>query len=71
MRASSSAISSRETGKVFQVGSQQRSECGLRFLKAIAIVQSGRLGDKIKATASIGGGPVGRPVRRDRTAEGP
>ena len=48
----------KETGKVFQVGSQQRSEFDQRFLKAIAIVQSGRLGDKIKATASIGGAPV-------------
>ena len=34
----------KETGKVFQVGSQQRSENELRFLKAIAFVQSGRLG---------------------------
>ncbi len=31
-------------GKTFQVGTQQRSEFDLRFLKAVAIAQSGRLG---------------------------
>lgn len=45
----------KETGRVFQVGTQQRSENDNRFLKAIAIVQSGRLGKKIKAHAAIGG----------------
>ena len=35
----------KETGtRVFQVGTQQRSENDARFLKAIAIVKSGRLG---------------------------
>lgn len=46
-----------ETGRVFQVGTQQRSENDLRFLKAIAIVQSGRLGDKVNAYVAIGGAP--------------
>ena len=46
-----------ETGKVFQVGTQQRSENDLRFLKAIAIVQSGRLGKNVNAYVAIGGAP--------------
>jgi predicted dehydrogenase len=45
----------KKSGRVFQVGTQQRSENGSRFLKAIAIVQSGRLGKNIKAHAAIGG----------------
>ena len=50
-----------ETGRVFQVGTQQRSENENRFLKAIAIVQSGRLGKKVNAHVAIGGGEVGGP----------
>ena len=44
----------KETGAVFQVGTQQRSEYGLCFLKAAAIVRSGRLGKKVKALSSVG-----------------
>ena len=51
----------KESGRVFQVGTQQRSEHGLLFLKAIAIVQSGRLGKKVNADIAIGGGMVGGP----------
>jgi len=50
-----------ETGRVFQVGTQQRSEDELRFLKAIAIVQSGRLGKNVNAYVAIGGSPVEGP----------
>jgi predicted dehydrogenase len=49
-----------ETGRVFQVGTQQRSSGNL-FLTAIAIVQSGRLGDSVNAHIAIGGGPQGGP----------
>ncbi len=51
----------KDTGRVFQVGTQQRSENDSRFLKAIAIVQSGRLGKTVKAHVAIGGGPIGGP----------
>jgi myo-inositol 2-dehydrogenase / D-chiro-inositol 1-dehydrogenase len=51
----------KETGRVFQVGTQQRSEHDLLFLKAIAIVKSGRLGSRVNAHAAIGGTPVGGP----------
>src|SRR5690606_541636 len=49
------------TRRIFQVGTQQRSEDALRFLKAIAIVQSGRLGKNVNAYVAIGGGPTGGP----------
>jgi predicted dehydrogenase len=45
-----------ETGRVFQVGTQQRSSKD-KFLKAIAIVQSGRLGNNVNAYVAIGGAP--------------
>jgi myo-inositol 2-dehydrogenase/D-chiro-inositol 1-dehydrogenase len=49
-----------ETGRVFQVGTQQRSSKD-KFLKAIAIVQSGRLGKNVNAYVAIGGAPTGGP----------
>ncbi|MEZ6144960.1 MAG: Gfo/Idh/MocA family oxidoreductase [Planctomycetaceae bacterium] len=50
-----------ETGRVFQVGTQQRSENESKFLEAIAIVQSGRLGKNVNANVAIGGGPAEGP----------
>lgn len=52
-----------ETGRIFQVGTQQRSENSLRFLQAIAIVKSGKLGNKVNAFAAIGGAPTGGPFK--------
>jgi len=49
----------KQTRRVFQVGTQQRS--GRQFLQAIAIARSGRLGKTLKATCYIGGGPTGGP----------
>ncbi len=43
----------KETGKILQVGTQQRSEMGLRFLRAVATVHSGRLGNIKKVTVSL------------------
>ena len=51
----------KESGKVFQVGSQQRSEFNQLFLKAIAIVQSGRLGKNVKAHVAVGSSGRGGP----------
>ncbi|MFK7818403.1 MAG: Gfo/Idh/MocA family oxidoreductase [Planctomycetaceae bacterium] len=48
----------KETGRVFQVGTQQRSEMGLKFLRAAAIVREGRIGELKKVTCAIGGGPT-------------
>lgn len=46
----------RKTGRIFQVGTQQRSE--ELFIKAIALIRAGRIGDVTKAICSIGGGPT-------------
>lgn len=48
-----------ETKRVFQVGTQQRSD--RRFLQAVALARSGRLGKTLTATCSIGSGPQGGP----------
>ncbi len=44
-----------QTGRVFQVGTMQRTESGQRFLKAIALVRAGRIGKVKKVTCGIGG----------------
>ncbi len=46
----------KETGRIVQVGTQQRSTFNL-FTKAIAIVADGRLGKINRITAGIGGAP--------------
>lgn len=47
----------KETGRVLQVGTQQRSEDNNMFLKAVAMVQAGRIGKVKRVTCAIGGGP--------------
>ncbi len=46
-----------ETGRIVQVGTQQRSTFNL-FTKAMAIVAEGRLGNITKITTAIGGAPT-------------
>lgn len=43
----------KETGRVFQVGTMQRTENDLRFLKAIALVRAGRIGTVKKVICGI------------------
>ncbi len=45
----------KQTGRVFQVGTMQRTESDQRFLKAIAIIRDGRIGDLVKVTCGING----------------
>ena len=59
----------KETGKVFQVGTQQRSEMNLNFLRAVAIVQSGRLGKNVNAYVAIGGAPKGDVIKSEEVPE--
>ncbi len=52
----------KETNRVFQVGTQQRSEMSAgaiknQFLKAVAIARSGRLGKITRVQCAIGGAP--------------
>ena len=51
----------KETGKVFQVGTQQRTEMDQKFLKAIAMVQGGYVGDNVSAHIAIGAAPGDGP----------
>lgn len=48
-----------ETGRVFQVGTQQRSADG--FLKAVGLAREGRIGKVLRVTVAIGGAPGGGP----------
>lgn len=54
-----------KTKRIFQVGTQQRSEFQGRFLKAIAIARSGRLGDKLHAISSVGTATAGGPFKTE------
>jgi predicted dehydrogenase len=51
----------RETGRVFQVGTQQRSEYDARFLTAVAMVRSGRLGRIRRVEIGLEKGEAGGP----------
>lgn len=45
----------KQTGRVFQVGTMQRTESGHRFIQAVAMVRAGRIGEVKKVTCGIGG----------------
>lgn len=51
----------KQSGRVFQVGTQQRSEYGSAFLEAVAIARGGLLGKNLTARASVGPGTAGGP----------
>lgn len=51
----------KQTGRVFQVGTMQRTENEHRFIKAIALIREGRIGDIRKVTCGINGA-TGSPV---------
>ena len=57
-----------KTGRVFQVGTMQRSMN--LFMYAVAIVQSGRLGDNVVAHCGIDGAPKGGPYENTAVPEG-
>ncbi len=56
----------KETGRIVQVGTQQRSDHNHVFLLAVALVQSGRIGKIKKVTAAIGGAPSGGPFPKEK-----
>ncbi|MEZ6104931.1 MAG: Gfo/Idh/MocA family oxidoreductase [Pirellulaceae bacterium] len=45
----------KETGRIFQVGTMQRSESDQRFLQAVALVKHGRIGQVQRVTCGING----------------
>jgi predicted dehydrogenase len=53
-----------ETKRVFQVGTQQRSEMHLNFLKAVAMVRDGRIGQVKRAICDIGHEGPGGPFKK-------
>jgi predicted dehydrogenase len=59
----------KETKRVVQVGTQQRSDHNRVFLLAVAMVRSGRIGKIRKVTAAIGGGPSGGPFPKEQPPE--
>jgi myo-inositol 2-dehydrogenase / D-chiro-inositol 1-dehydrogenase len=59
----------RETGRVFQVGTQQRSEDQGMFLKAVALARSGRLGRRLHAISSVGTAETGGPFNAQPVPE--
>jgi len=54
----------KQTGRVVQVGTQQRSENHNMFLKAVALCHAGRLGKIKKVSCAIGGAPSGGPFKK-------
>jgi len=59
----------KETKRVFQVGTQQRSEDNNMFLKAVALAQGGRLGKLQRVEVAIGGGSKGGPFKKEAPPE--
>ncbi len=55
----------KQTGRVFQVGTQQRSEMGQRFLQAIALTRDGRIGKVKRVQVIIGGAPESGPLKTE------
>jgi predicted dehydrogenase len=54
----------RETKRVLQVGTQQRSEDRNRFLTAVALVREGRIGKVTRVTCAIGGAPSSKTLAK-------
>jgi predicted dehydrogenase len=60
----------KETGRVFQVGTMQRTESEQRFLKAVALVKQGRIGTVNKVTCGIEGFESSPPIPEAPVPEG-
>jgi predicted dehydrogenase len=54
----------KKTGRVFQVGTQQRSD--KKFLTAVALARSGRLGKELTATCCLGKGASSKPFETSK-----
>lgn len=61
---------SRETGKILQTGTQQRTEMAGRFRLACDLIRNGRVGQVRKITTLIGGNPTGGPFPAQPVPDG-
>jgi predicted dehydrogenase len=59
-----------ETGRVFQVGTMQRTESEQRFLMAIALIRDGRIGQVKKVTCGIDRMEASPPIPEAAVPEG-
>ena len=59
-----------ETERVFQVGTQQRTEMGKRFLQAIALIRDDRIGDVKRVICNIGGSTDSGPIEEAPVPDG-
>ncbi|TWT40094.1 Inositol 2-dehydrogenase [Thalassoglobus neptunius] len=59
-----------KTGRVFQVGTMQRTESGQRFLQAVALIKNGRIGKVKKVTCGINGMQASPVIPEVKTPEG-
>ena len=55
----------KDSGRVMQVGTQQRTSPNL-FLKAVAMIKNGRLGEIQRVQCAIGGAPVSGPLKKEQ-----
>jgi predicted dehydrogenase len=60
----------KDTGRVFQVGSQQRSEFGGRFRLACELVRNGRIGKVKQVETRVGNNPTCAPIPKVDVPEG-
>ncbi|MFO1063781.1 MAG: Gfo/Idh/MocA family oxidoreductase [Pirellulales bacterium] len=60
----------KQTGRVFQVGTMQRTESDLRFLQAIAIIRAGRIGKIKRVTCGINGMEASPVIPEAKVPEG-